>query len=90
MNVRTSARRRQYRNKKYLDGWSLILPLGGSWTETPLVQVNRTLCFVKEHTESEQWRNSGVSIATGVQVLLPWGFMAGADARVEWKDCASS
>ena len=86
VNARTSASRRQYRNKKYLDGWSLNLSLGGSWTVSPIVRLNGTFGFVKDHTESERWRNSSRSVATGVQVLLPWGFTAGADARVEWKD----
>ena len=88
--ARTSASRRQYRNKKYLDGWSLNLSRGGSWTATPIVRFNGTLGFVKDHTETERWRNSSRSVATGVQVLLPWGFTAGANARVEWKDFEGS
>ena len=86
LNGQTSASRRQYRNKKHLDGWSVNLSLGGTWTAAPIVRVNGTIGYTKEHTESERWRNSSRSLGTGVEVLLPRGFTASARASLAWKD----
>ena len=62
VNAQTSASRQQYRDKKHLDGWSLNLSLSGAWTAMPIVRINGTIGYAKQHTESERWRNSSKSL----------------------------
>ena len=87
-NIRSSVSRRQYRDKRHLDGSLVQVSLGGDWIPVPVVRLNATAGHAKENTESRRWRNASESISAGVQFALPRGFSIGGDARMEWKDYA--
>ena len=85
-NAQLSVSRRMYRNKTYLDGPVGNMSVGGTWLPAPIVQLNGTIGYAKENTESDRWRNSSRSVLAGVQLALPRGFTVGASARREWKN----
>ena len=77
---------RRYRTRTHLDGPVFDSSLRAAWVAMPTVQLEASGGYGWDRPDSERWRTRTRWLGTGVSVILPLGFNAGAGAEVRWTD----
>ena len=83
---RLSQHERRYDGVDNRDGPITDVSLGTGWIVSPTARVDALLGWVRERTESEQWRHSRRWVQIGATAALPWGFTVGGAGTVHWSD----
>ena len=72
---------REYRTHTYLDGSIFDFSLNGTWTITPITQLEASSGYAYEHPQSKRWRNNTRWVRIGASYALPRGFTLGGNGE---------
>ena len=75
-------RERDHRHRDFLDGPLTSFTLTFAWTPAPVLRVNMTVGFDRDHAASEHWRGFGRWMRAGTSLALPLGFTLGTSGQV--------
>ena len=77
-------RERDYRGRDYLDGPGVDFTATFAWTAAPVMRVQMTWGYERDHPASEPWRSIGRWMRLGTSLDLPLGFTLGVSGQMRW------
>ena len=77
-----SARQRDHKLYDFLDGPLTDLTLDLVWAAAPVLQVQMTVGYERDHASSEHWRSLTRWVRVGGSLALPLGFTLGTSAQM--------
>ena len=76
-------RRRDHLTRDFLDGPVVDLTAGFAWTPAPVLRVNMTVGYTRDHAALEPWRNLSRWVRVGTSLALPLGFTLGTGVQAQ-------
>ena len=86
LDARIGARRRNVRDRNWLDGPAGEVGLGLSWAALPVLRLSARAGLSWVRANSEHWRTRGPDASLGATLALPAGFTVGARGALRWTD----
>ena len=86
LDARLGARRRNIRDRDWLDGPVGEVGIGLSWTALPVLRLDARAGHHWSRANGEHWRTRGPDASLGATLALPAGFTLGARAAMRWTD----
>ena len=80
---RAGLRRRNCRDRDWLDGPVGEVSLGANWVALPILRVGGSAGWNWARANAEHWRTGGPRLRLGATLALPLGFTLGANASVQ-------
>ena len=77
-----AVRERDHRVRDDLDGPLTDFTLTFAWTAAPVLRVQMTVGYERDHPASEHWRSLGRWVRVGTSLALPLGFTLGTSAQM--------
>ena len=66
----------------FLDGPLTHFALNLAWAAAPVLQVQTSVGYERDHAASVHWRNLSRWVRVGASLALPWGFTLGTSAQI--------
>ncbi len=90
LDGRAGLRRRNVRDRDWLDGPVGEVGIGASWVALSVLRLDARAEHHWSRANSEHWRTRGPSASLGASLALPAGFTLGARAAMQWTDYGGS
>ena len=75
-------RERDHRHRDFLNGPGTDFTLSFFWTAAPVLRVQMTAGYERDHAASEHWRSLSRWVRVGTSLALPLGFTLGTSAQM--------
>ena len=75
-------RERDHRHRDFLNGPGVDFTVNFAWTAAPVLRVQMTVGYERDHAASEHWRSLSRWVRVGTSLALPLGFTLGTSAQM--------
>ena len=75
-------RERDHRHRDFLNGPGVDFTASFAWTAAPVLRVQMTVGYERDHAASEHWRSLSRWVRVGTSLALPLGFTLGTSAQM--------
>ena len=75
-------RERDHRHRDFLNGPGVDFTANFAWTAAPVLRVQMTVGYERDHAASEHWRSLSRWVRVGTSLALPLGFTLGTSAQM--------